>query len=93
MDSLSPATCLPGGHTAMADLVGDWMRKKGLGFVEERKSNIESGKKYVAFNSHFTSAAATTIHSRCAHSSLSPSRSLSLSLFLSLSLSRSPPET
>ena len=38
---ISPAKSLSGGHTAMADLVGGWMRRTGLSFVEERKSNIE----------------------------------------------------
>ena len=30
----------------MADLVGDWMLKTGIGFVEERKSNIDREDKY-----------------------------------------------
>ena len=46
MNTISPARRLPGGHTAMADLVGDWMRKTGIGFVEERKSNIDREDKY-----------------------------------------------
>ena len=45
---ISPTKSLSGGHTAMADLVGDWMRRTGLSFVEERKSNIErEAEKYV----------------------------------------------
>ena len=88
MDSLSPATCLPGGHTAMADLVGDWMRKKGLGFVEERKSNITSGVKYVAliFMS-LLQLQQLSMHSYALMTHTLLSLSLSLPPFLSLSLS------
>ena len=90
MDSLSPAKRLPGGHKAMADLVGDWMRKKGLGFVEERKSNIESEAKYGALIlMSLLQLQQLSMHSRRTHFTLS----LSLPLHFSLSLSLSPSET
>ena len=74
----------------MADLVGDWMRKKGLGFVEERKSNIESEAKYGALIlMSLLQLQQLSMHSRRTHFTLS----LSLSLHFSLSLSLSPSET
>ena len=87
MDSLSPAKRLPGGHKAMADLVGEWMRKKGLGFVEERKSNIESEAKYgalILMSLLLIQLQQLSMHSRRTHFTLSLSLPPSLSLSLRL---------